>query len=76
MLKLFSGQDYPSNFHFACWDPEGLAAAFRAAGFAETSTEPFGREFSPGAIQLTAVKGEATDRRPVSSADAAAPWFG
>ena len=56
MLKLFFGQDYPSNFHFACWDPETLAAVFRAAGFREVDTRPFGREFSPGEIQLTAVK--------------------
>jgi hypothetical protein len=56
MLKLFSGQDYATNFHFACWDPETLTAVFRQAGFGVVSTEPFGREFSPGEIQLTAVK--------------------
>ena len=56
MLKLFSGQDYPTNFHFACWDPETLAAVFQQGGFRRVSTEPFGREFSPGEIQLTAVK--------------------
>jgi ADP-heptose:LPS heptosyltransferase/GT2 family glycosyltransferase/predicted SAM-dependent methyltransferase len=56
MLKLFSGQDYATNFHFACWDPETLTAVFRQAGFGVVSTERFGREFSPGEIQLTAVK--------------------
>jgi ADP-heptose:LPS heptosyltransferase/predicted SAM-dependent methyltransferase/glycosyltransferase involved in cell wall biosynthesis len=57
VLKLFSGQNYPGNFHFACWDAETLTAIFRRAGFTQVSLEPFGREFSPGEIQLTAVKG-------------------
>ena len=55
-IKLFSGQDYPSNFHFLCMDPEDLAGLFRKAGFSRVSLEPFGREFSPGEIQLVAEK--------------------
>ena len=55
-IKLFSGQDYPSNFHFLCMDPEDLAGLFRKAGFSRVSLERFGREFSPGEIQLVAEK--------------------
>jgi len=56
VLKLFSGQDQPGNYHFACWDPESLVEMFQRAGFSQVSTKPFGREFSPGEIQLTAIK--------------------
>ncbi len=55
-IKLFSGQDYPSNFHFNCMDPQDLAHLFRQAGFAHVKLEQFGREFSPGEIQLVAEK--------------------
>ena len=55
-LKLFSGQDYSSNFHFLCMDPQDLADLFRRAGFRKVELVPFGREFSPGEIQLVAEK--------------------
>jgi GT2 family glycosyltransferase/ADP-heptose:LPS heptosyltransferase/predicted SAM-dependent methyltransferase len=55
-IKLFSGQDYPSNFHFNCMDPEDLRKLFLRCGFREARLERFGREFSPGEIQLVAEK--------------------
>jgi hypothetical protein len=55
-LKLLSGQVDASNFHFACWDPETPGAVFRQVAFSHLSTSSFGREFSPGELQLTAVK--------------------
>ena len=55
-IKLFSGQDYPSNYHSLCMDPDDLVALFISRGFAEAKAEPFGREFSPGEIQLVAIK--------------------
>ena len=56
IIKLFSGQDYPSNFHMFCMDPEDLQNTFLRAGFTDVRIEQFGREFSPGEIQLVATK--------------------
>lgn len=55
-MKLFSGQDYPSNFHMLCMDPEDLRSVFLRAGFTDVQLRQFGREFSPGEIQLIATK--------------------
>lgn len=55
-LKLFSGQDYPSNFHYVCWDEENLTEAFKKAGFRSAKYEKFGNEFSPGELQIIAIK--------------------
>jgi predicted SAM-dependent methyltransferase len=55
-LKLFSGQDYPSNFHYVCMDPDDLRQVFLRAGFHSVKLAQFGREFSPGEIQLVAAK--------------------
>lgn len=55
-IKLFAGQDYPSNFHYLCMDPHDLQALFLNVGFSTASLERFGRDFSPGEIQLVAIK--------------------
>jgi GT2 family glycosyltransferase/ADP-heptose:LPS heptosyltransferase/predicted SAM-dependent methyltransferase len=55
-IKLFSGQDYPSNYHYNCMDPQDLADLFSRCGFSHVRLERFGREFSPGEIQLVAEK--------------------
>ncbi len=55
-LKLFSGQDYEGNFHNNCMDPDDLVNLFRRTGFGKVDLKNFGREFSPGEIQLVAVK--------------------
>lgn len=55
-IKLFSGQDYPSNYHYNCMDPGDLQALFRRCGFRSVRLETFGRQFSPGEIQLIAEK--------------------
>jgi predicted SAM-dependent methyltransferase len=55
-IKLFSGQDYPSNYHYNCMDPQDLAGLFSRCGFSRVRLESFGREFSPGEIQLIAEK--------------------
>jgi GT2 family glycosyltransferase/ADP-heptose:LPS heptosyltransferase/predicted SAM-dependent methyltransferase len=56
ILKLFSGQDYPSNFHFACYDPITLRDLCLREKFYRVKIERFGPEFSPGEIQLIAIK--------------------
>lgn len=55
-VKLFSGQDYPSNFHMFCMDPNDLRMVFVNAGFTTVNLKSFGREYSPGEIQLVAIK--------------------
>jgi GT2 family glycosyltransferase/ADP-heptose:LPS heptosyltransferase/predicted SAM-dependent methyltransferase len=55
-IKLFSGQDYASNYHFNCMDPQDLADLFTRCGFSSVRLDRFGREFSPGEIQLIAEK--------------------
>ena len=55
-LKLFSGQNYQGNFHNNCMDPDDLVNLFQRVGFGKVDLRNFGREFSPGEIQLIAVK--------------------
>jgi predicted SAM-dependent methyltransferase len=50
ILKLFSGQDYPSNFHNACYDYKTLEWIANRWGF-RFSKMTFEREYSPGEIQ-------------------------
>lgn len=55
ILKLFSGQDYPSNFHNLCFDYKTLAECCIRAGFSKVDKLEL-PEFSPGEIQLMATK--------------------
>jgi predicted SAM-dependent methyltransferase len=55
-LKLFSGQDYPSNFHFACYDYQTLTEMLIRAGFSNVAPLKLPCEFSPGEIQIMGIK--------------------
>jgi predicted SAM-dependent methyltransferase len=55
ILKLFSGQDYLSNFHYACWSIEELIALAGRHGFCAFPRK-IGDEFSPGEIQMIMTK--------------------
>ena len=56
ILKLFSGQDYPSNFHYTCYDFPTLKAIFQQQGFTKIERVHIQPVFSPGEIQLEAIK--------------------
>jgi len=56
ILKLFSGQDYPDNFHHACYDFKTLREIFMQCGFINVERVQEGRVWSPGEIQLKAFK--------------------
>jgi predicted SAM-dependent methyltransferase len=54
-LKLFSGQNYVSNFHNLCLDASGLTNISKKIGF--RYAEPFqGREYSPGELRMVLIK--------------------
>lgn len=53
-LKLFSGQDYASNFHHVCFDYETLADLLFKYGFKEVNRVKLDKEFSPGELQVEA----------------------
>lgn len=55
-LKLFAGQDYPSNFHYFCLDFGMLTDLFMKLGFSSVSRSKFDTENSPGEIQAIIVK--------------------
>lgn len=55
-LKLFSGQDYDANFHHVCFDFNMLSALLKRYGFSEVRSVKFDKEFSPGELQVEAVK--------------------
>lgn len=56
LVKLFSGQDYPSNFHFACYDLDSITRLLKSNGFSEVRRIKLDCEFSPGELQVEAVK--------------------
>ena len=55
-LKLFSGQDYPSNFHSNCMDYETFFACAYRAGFSKCKQGNFPVAFSPGELQIVLIK--------------------
>lgn len=56
-IKLFSGQDYAANFHHVCFDFEMLSKLLKRFGFGKVTLAKFDREFSPGELQIEALKG-------------------
>jgi len=54
IIKLFSGQDYPGNFHYHAHDFGSIKAVLERYGFTEVSKATLGIEFSPGELQVTA----------------------
>lgn len=56
ILKLFSGQDYLGNFHYACYDFKTLREVFLQNGFVRVERVYVQPVFSPGEIQLVAFK--------------------
>lgn len=55
-LKLYAGQDYPSNFHFHCFDYSMLSEALFRYGFTRVNRVDLGRPISPGELQVEAFK--------------------
>lgn len=55
-IKLFSGQDYDANFHCCCFDFDMLSDLLTRYGFVRVSEVKFDREYSPGELQVEAVK--------------------
>lgn len=56
LIKLFSGQEVESNVHFACYDFSMLSKLLKKHGFSDVSPSQFETEFSPGELQVTAIK--------------------
>ena len=56
LIKLFSGQDYDSNVHYACYDFKMLSAVLTNVGFTKVQKEKFSSEHSPGELQVVAYK--------------------
>lgn len=56
IIKLFSGQDYPSNFHFCCYDFETVELLLTRNGFRTVKRTSLTTEFSPGELQIIAYK--------------------
>ena len=40
MIKMFAGQEYPENFHYACYDFDLLKSILTSVGFAEVTRIP------------------------------------
>ena len=40
LMKMFAGQEYPENFHCACYDFDGLRAVLESAGFRNVTRIP------------------------------------
>jgi predicted SAM-dependent methyltransferase len=55
-IKLFSGQDYPSNFHYNCFDRQSMEQYLKHHGFSQVVDHHWPREISPGELQIKAVK--------------------
>lgn len=55
-LKLFSGQDYDANFHHICFDFTMLRDALTRYGFSTVNRVKWEKEFSPGELQVEAVR--------------------
>jgi len=57
-IKLFSGQDYESNFHHVCFDFDMLRELLQRYGFTDIRKAKFEVEFSPGELQVEAFNGK------------------
>lgn len=55
-IKLFAGQDYPSNFHKLCFDFEMLKELFTRFGFGNIMRLHITPIYSPGEIQMECFK--------------------
>lgn len=55
-VKLFSGQDYPSNFHFVCYDFEMISSLLKRNGFIRVESINIEPKFSPGELQIRGYK--------------------
>jgi predicted SAM-dependent methyltransferase len=55
-IKLFAGQDYPSNFHYVCFDMPFLTDLLERNGFVRVKRLHIQPVFSPGEIQCEAFK--------------------
>lgn len=55
-IKLFAGQDYPSNFHYLCFDFEMLKALLERFGFVDVRRVDVQPVYSPGELQIAAFK--------------------
>jgi len=56
LIKLFAGQDYDSNVHYACYDFQMLSSLLKRCGFSQVESSRFGPEFSPHELQVIATK--------------------
>lgn len=56
LIKLFSGQDYESNTHYACYDFDMLSRLLKISGFGSVELSKFETKYSPGELQVTAYK--------------------
>ncbi len=56
-IKFFSGQDYEANFHRVCFDFPMLKALLERYGFSSVVEADLGPVFSPGELQVIAIKG-------------------
>lgn len=59
IIKLHSGQDYPSNFHFLAMDKESMTQILKKNGFERITFftgENRLQEFSPGELQVEAFR--------------------
>jgi len=54
-LKLYAGQEYPSNFHMHCFDFEMINNWLLALGF-KVERNTMGKDYSPGELQIEATK--------------------
>jgi|GEM_PF-1182868 len=55
-IKLFAGQDYPSNFHFLCFDFDMAKQLLERFGFESVRRVDVHPVFSPGELQIEAFK--------------------
>jgi GT2 family glycosyltransferase/ADP-heptose:LPS heptosyltransferase/predicted SAM-dependent methyltransferase len=55
-IKLFAGQDYPSNFHFLAFDFDMAKQVLEKFGFTRVSRLNILPVFSPGELQIEAYK--------------------
>ena len=55
-IKLFAGQDYPSNFHKLCFDFQMIKDLFERNGFTNVTRLNIQPIYSPGEIQMECFK--------------------
>jgi predicted SAM-dependent methyltransferase len=56
VIKLFSGQDYPSNFHYNCFDIKSMTQLLTRYGFQDVKRIAAVPVFSPGELAIEAFK--------------------